>query len=766
MPWPKHAICSLLLLLVTASLAAQHPTGNQTRRAESFPVFAPDGGSLYYSMDGHPQNLGPDNAADVWIVRRQIDGSWSRPIICGSPINTFAHDQVVGISASGKQLAVLHLGAHPYLDLLAKGDRAWRIVTSWPVASSLASNGFIHFDIENRRLFYHDEEGDLFVQAAESNGQWGSPVSLTGFNSEGFEERPYLAQDGQTLYFKRDGKWMYGRMQINSTQILEPVQRILEWQGISIESFSFAVLDPQRLAICGIEGEDTWKIRSLPLPSRAAPLPCRMLSGQVVLPPGPDRADAQVSLRVDGQERQVEVDQSGNYTLIINQNAAGQVVAEAQGYFAPARNISRSMASEAYATTDDAASSQDYQARSAVIQDLNNRIYRSQEALNELRERRRQADVEWRRQLEAAGEDILANYIDPELEALRYREANARATLTDTVPPRPIRPTVSDSLQRAIDSARYAELEQMRARFQQFQDDELARRGQSGHDWQPTESPEPPRELVARTITEEWMPAAAQDVIEEAELDSDELATNVSRDLFPTTAPAVYEREAWENELLAGVRPQAQAQLRENLREPLENQIREREEIAQATTQYEAEIERLNDSLNLVISAQLAAENTQRYSAPSPPPGRDLRAKTVTEPAVYTNDPRPLGTQGVSVDFIPLESGRQTVLELVTFQAGSAYLTNSAETELRRLLSLLQSQPTLQILLGVHLGSNMSYSDAQALSEGRASSIRAWFIEQGVSRDRVAVEAFGRSRPLPIESATNSGDERVELVIR
>lgn len=754
--------------MLSSSLAAQHPTGSQTRRAESFPVYSPDGGTLYFSLHDHQQNLGPDNAADVWVVRRQNDGSWSRPIICGAPINTFGPDRVIGIGASGKQMAVLHSGPHPYIDLLSKGDRAWRILRSWSLDRTIAEAGFPQFDIENRRLFYHTAAGDLEVKFALANGQWGQPQSIRALNSEGFEERPYLALDGQTFFFQRDGKWMCSRLASNSIEVVESPQLVLEWQGVYIESFSFAVLDPQRLAICGIESNDKTKVRSLPLPSRAVPLACRLLSGQVSLPPGPDQSNAQLSLMVDGIERQVEVDQSGNYALIIDQRAAGQVIAEAPGYFAPARGLSASTVSDVYAANNGIISSdQAYQDRDATIRDLNNRIYRSQEALNELRERRRQADVAWRRQLEAAGEDVLANYIDPELEALRFRASNVRAALADTLPPvRPIRPTVSDSLQRAIDSTRYAELEQMRARFQNFQDEELARRGQSAHDWQSTEPAVPQRELVARTVEQEWVPAAAREVIEESELNAEELRLDVSRELFPSNTPAVYERQAWENELLSGVRPQAQAQLRENLREPLADQIREREQIAAETNQYEAEIERLNDSLDLVISAQLQAENNLRADRSESPPARDLRVKTVPGPADYTNSAQPLVQQGVSVDFIPLESGQQTVLEQVNFEPGSAYLSTEAEIELQRLLGLLQNHAGLKFLLGVHMGSNMSYSDAQALSEGRASSIRSWFIERGIDSSRIAVEAFGRSRPLPRSSSITGSDERVELIIR
>lgn len=760
----------LLIFGLVSGVFAQHPTGNQTRRTESFPAYTPDGETLYYGMDGHPQNLGPENQTDIWVVRRQTDGSWSKPIICGAPVNTFGHDRVIGMGAGGDKLAVLRLGTYPYVDVLAKGERAWRITSSWPLDRALAFDGFPHFDLENRRLFYQDTLGDLHVQTAGVAGDWSEAKPLTSVNSSALEGHPYLALDGKTFYFKRDGKWMYTRL-AEQGLTAEPAQLVLEWQGLQIASISFAVEAPQRLAICGIEEAGKTKVRAVPIPGKASPELCRVLKGKVQLPPGPGTSDTRVTLQVDGQSRQVEVDQYGNYALVVSQDADGQVLADAPGYFAPARGIGTSIASNAYAADHGtAAIDQAYLDRTATIQDLSNRIYRSQEALNELRARRRQADIEWRKQLSAAGEDVLENYIDPELEALRFREANARAALADTLPPRPIRPTVSDSLQRAIDSIRYAELIEMRARFQNFQDDELARRGQAAHDWENTTEQTPERrKLVARTIEQDWAPAAAQEVLQEAEIDSEVLATDVSRDLFPSSEPAVYERQAWENELLSGVRPQAQAQLRENLREPIERQIREREQIAQQTDEYETEIQRLNDSLDLVIAAQLQAER-EPTPVPQAPIGRDLRVKTVPQPSTYqTTSPRPqqnLSGGSMAVDFIRLETGRKTILEQVTFQPGSAYLGMGADSELQRLLGLLQSQPSLKLMLGVHMGSNYSFSDAQAISQGRKSTLSAWFVERGIEPDRVFIEAYGRSRPLPVNSGSNSGDERVELVIR
>lgn len=66
---------------------------------EDAPYFHPDGKTLYFSSEGH-KGMG---GFDVFKTVRQADGSWSKPVNLGHPINTPGDDLYFVLSASGRR---------------------------------------------------------------------------------------------------------------------------------------------------------------------------------------------------------------------------------------------------------------------------------------------------------------------------------------------------------------------------------------------------------------------------------------------------------------------------------------------------------------------------------------------------------------------------------------------------------------------------------------------------------------------------------------
>ncbi|MEZ4920529.1 MAG: OmpA family protein [Saprospiraceae bacterium] len=73
------------------------PTIN-TSGTEDSPFFHPDGKTLYFSSNGH---VGMGNQ-DLFMTRLQDDGSWSKPINLGYPINTKYGEQTMCVALDGK----------------------------------------------------------------------------------------------------------------------------------------------------------------------------------------------------------------------------------------------------------------------------------------------------------------------------------------------------------------------------------------------------------------------------------------------------------------------------------------------------------------------------------------------------------------------------------------------------------------------------------------------------------------------------------------
>ncbi|MFA5403841.1 MAG: hypothetical protein WC358_02790 [Ignavibacteria bacterium] len=59
-----------------------------TKYSEHWPVISPDGRTLYFLREGHPDNL--SESGDIWFSNLQTDGTWSLARHMGKPLNTIA----------------------------------------------------------------------------------------------------------------------------------------------------------------------------------------------------------------------------------------------------------------------------------------------------------------------------------------------------------------------------------------------------------------------------------------------------------------------------------------------------------------------------------------------------------------------------------------------------------------------------------------------------------------------------------------------------
>jgi outer membrane protein OmpA-like peptidoglycan-associated protein len=73
------------------------PNVNTPGKEESVYIH-PDNQTLYFSSDGHPENMG---GLDLYVSRRQADGSWGPAINLGYPINTAADENSLLVGPEG-----------------------------------------------------------------------------------------------------------------------------------------------------------------------------------------------------------------------------------------------------------------------------------------------------------------------------------------------------------------------------------------------------------------------------------------------------------------------------------------------------------------------------------------------------------------------------------------------------------------------------------------------------------------------------------------
>ncbi|PPK84658.1 outer membrane protein OmpA-like peptidoglycan-associated protein [Neolewinella xylanilytica] len=94
------------------------------------------------------------------------------------------------------------------------------------------------------------------------------------------------------------------------------------------------------------------------------------------------------------------------------------------------------------------------------------------------------------------------------------------------------------------------------------------------------------------------------------------------------------------------------------------------------------------------------------------------------------------------------EADGAIVLRNVFFETGSDELLEFSTEELDRLVTLLESQPTVGVEIAGHTDDVGSDVDNQRLSERRAASVKRYLESQGIAADRIRSVGYGESRPV------------------
>ena len=115
------------------------------------------------------------------------------------------------------------------------------------------------------------------------------------------------------------------------------------------------------------------------------------------------------------------------------------------------------------------------------------------------------------------------------------------------------------------------------------------------------------------------------------------------------------------------------------------------------------------------------------------------------------------------------ESARGLIVNLsdVLFDTGSANLKPGTREKLAKVAGILLSHPGLKLQVEGHTDSVGSADYNQRLSENRASSVRAYLVEQGIAPNAIGTAGFGETMPVASNDtpAGRQQNRRVELVV-
>jgi OmpA-OmpF porin, OOP family len=212
-------IC-LPLLFVTLSLSAlcqqvssryelvkMDKTVN-TFHHEAAPVVSPDGNTLYFFVQDHPDNtLGKDDTQDIWMSEKDEKGVWGAAQHLGSPFNIHRSNQVFTILPDGN---IFIKGGR------SKGEKGFSIATKGGSLTELEVTDFkkmnkgrfygasISADRKHIIIYFSEVENspnsDLYASHLQSDGTYSRPVKLklsTSLDDVG----PFIGPDQKTLFF-------------------------------------------------------------------------------------------------------------------------------------------------------------------------------------------------------------------------------------------------------------------------------------------------------------------------------------------------------------------------------------------------------------------------------------------------------------------------------------------------------------------------------------------------------------------------------------
>lgn len=230
MPYPIIADIPKPALLASGIIVEQLDKNVNSDYSEMNPLLSPDGKTLYFSRQNHPENIGGVNdKEDIWYSQLDSTGHWSLARNMGPQFNNAYPNFVNAINSvtpDGKA-AIMVLGNRyePNGKMLAGVSISSNVGGKWtdPVPLNITNdynfNDKVNYFLTNSRKVLlmsverEDSRGDrdIYVSFMQNDSVWTEPLNLGGMiNTAATESAPFLAADEKTLYFSSNGFSGYG----------------------------------------------------------------------------------------------------------------------------------------------------------------------------------------------------------------------------------------------------------------------------------------------------------------------------------------------------------------------------------------------------------------------------------------------------------------------------------------------------------------------------------------------------------------------------
>ena len=216
------------------------------------PTISADGNLLFFICENHPYNTKYNsirNSQDIWYAERDSFGNWGEAMHMEYPLNTYHYNAVYWISPDNNRILIRNAFVNG--DYFGNGvSMSYRLKNgNWSKPEMLKIKNYDKYDRGRQNgasmsqdgqallLYMTEEKGgynnDIYVCFLQPGDWWSEPKSLgKKINLPNNNEMtPYIAADGETLYFSSDRPgglgsndiWMTKRLDKTWTKWSDPV---------------------------------------------------------------------------------------------------------------------------------------------------------------------------------------------------------------------------------------------------------------------------------------------------------------------------------------------------------------------------------------------------------------------------------------------------------------------------------------------------------------------------------------------------------------
>lgn len=178
---------------------------------EAAPVISPDGNTLYFFVQNHPENtFGKEGSQDIWVTRKGENGEWSAAEHLRPPFNEHRSNQVFSVLPDGSLFVRGGKGRDSKGFSIVGPDGSWQemSVKDYEEMEKGRFNGAsISSDAKHMILYFTEVpksiRSDLYVSNRQPDGSWSRPEKLN-ITDRSDMYGPFISPDDKTLYFSSD----------------------------------------------------------------------------------------------------------------------------------------------------------------------------------------------------------------------------------------------------------------------------------------------------------------------------------------------------------------------------------------------------------------------------------------------------------------------------------------------------------------------------------------------------------------------------------